>query len=138
MQVTLLLQIICYYRYVTKGSLKSRHLFYVLSLINPYIEWTGYVANVGFAITELIINWKIDRKKAVGKGVILGLITTVSFGLFCIHYLMRVDGITFFKALQSRFIARNVTTEVPLTDVIGGYLKSFLYSWVLLGILVIC
>ena len=137
MQVTLLLQVIFYYRYTVKNSKGSRLLFYLMALVNPYIEWTGYVANVGFAIAELLLNWRTDRKKALGKAVTIGFITAVSFGIFSIHYLLRVDAGMFFDVLKSRFMARNVTTATMLTDVIGGYLKSFLYLWILLLIMLI-
>lgn len=137
MQITILLQIIFYYRYTVKGEKSSRLLFYIMALVNPYIEWTGYVVNVGFAITELFLNWKSDRKNAMGKAVILGFITTASFGLFCIHYLLRVDAGMFFNALKNRFMARNVTATTLLTDVMGGYLKSFLYLWILLLIVLV-
>lgn len=137
MQVTLLLQISFYYGYAIKGRRRDKLPFYIMALANPYIEWTGYVANVGFAIAEMLLNWKSDRKKAWGKAVALGVITGVSFGLFCIHYLLRVDPGSFFDALKSRFMTRNITTTTLLTDVFGGYLKSFLYLWILLFIILI-
>ncbi|MBE5845242.1 MAG: hypothetical protein E7302_13895 [Butyrivibrio sp.] len=132
MQVTLLLQIYAYYRYAVNKNEKARLFFYVTAFINPYIEWTGYVANVGFAIAEIIVNYKDSKIRGLKKAIILGLITVLSFAAFCGHYLLRTDTATFFMALKNRFMARNVTTSVLLTDVIGGYLKSFLYLWVVL------
>ncbi len=52
-----------------------------------------------------------------------------SFGRFFVHYLLRVNTAEFLMALKSRFMARIVTAGIVLTDVIGGYLKSFLYLW---------
>ena len=137
MQVTLLLQFYSYYRYAIKKNKKARWTFYFTAFINPYIEWTGYVANVGFAIAELIVNYKESKISGFKKAIILEFITVLSFGVFCDHYLLRTDTGTFFLALKNRFMARNVTTSVLLTDVIGGYLKSFLYLWVVLLILTI-
>ena len=132
MQVTLLLQIYLYYRYAVHKNEKARWFFYFTALINPYIEWTGYVANLGFAIAELIVNYKDSKICGLKKAIILGLITVLSFCVFCGHYLLRTDTVTFFMALKNRFMARNFATSVLLTDVIGGYLKSFLYLWVVL------
>ena len=137
MQVTLLLQIYSYYEYAIKNEKRARWIFYFTSFINPYIEWTGYVANVGFAIAELIVNYKESKRRGLKKVLLLGMITLLSFGVFCCHYLMRTDTTVFFMALKNRFMARNITTSVLLTDVIGGYLKSFLYLWVVLLVLTI-
>lgn len=137
MQVTLLLQIIMFYKYITDNSRISRYLFYILAVLNPYIEWTGYVANVGFALAELIRYWKIDRKRGFLNAVMLGVLTVLSFGLFSVHYLLRVDASAFFDVLKSRFMARNVTTEIALTSVFGSYYRSFMYLWVLLLFLLI-
>ena len=137
MQVTLLLQTIMFYKYITDDSRISRYLFYILAVVNPYIEWTGYVANVGFALAELIRYWEVDRKRGFLKAIVLGMLTILSFGLFSAHYLLRVDASAFFDVLKSRFMARNVTTTTALTSVFGSYYKSFMYLWVLLLFLLI-
>lgn len=137
LQVTLLVQILSFYKYITEDSKCGRYIFYLMSFINPYIEWTGYIANVGFALAEMIIWWNKSRKKAFGKAIFVGIITVASFIIFSLHYLLRVDMETFVFALKSRFMARNVTTAIELTDVIGGYFKSFLFLWVVLLILLI-
>lgn len=137
MQVTLLLQIILYYRYAIEGSRNCKIAFYILALINPYIEWTGYVANLGFAMSDLLINRTSGKKEILKKVLFLGLLSIASFGVFSLYYLLRVDMAEFLMALKSRFMARNVTTSIALTDVIGGCLKSFLYLWLLFIILVI-
>lgn len=136
MQATLLMQIIFWYKHVYMDSRSSGILFLAMTVVNPYIEWTGYVANVGFAIAEILSHRK-DLKRGFRNAFQIGMLTVVSFGLFCLHYLLRVDRQAFFKALRDRFMARNVTTETLLTDVFGGYLKSFLFLWLLLLILVI-
>ena len=102
-----------------------------MALINPYIEWTGYVANVGFAFAELIRNRKKGVKLLI-EPMKIGAITILSFAIFSAHYLLRLDVDTFLLALRNRFMARNVTTDIALTDVFGGYYKSFLFIWILL------
>ena len=137
MQVTLLLQILAYYKCFIQKEEKYKCIFYIMTFINPYIEWTGYVANVGFALAEIIRNGKKCRKEGITRSFIIAGLTALSFGLFCLHYLLRTDTVVFFTALKNRFMARNVTTSVLLTDVIGGYLKSFLYLWVAFLVLTI-
>ena len=86
---------------------------------------------LGFAFAELISYWEHSKKEAFKKVFILGIITIMSFVIFTMHYLMRVEPVIFFDALRKRFMARNVTTSTLLTDVFGSYLSSFLYLWIL-------
>lgn len=112
MQVFLLIQIIAYYKMNTSDKKSDKIIFYAMALINPYIEWTGYIANVGFVFAELISYWEHSKKEALKKVIILGIITIMSFVIFTMHYLMRVEPVTFFDALRKRFMARNVTTQI--------------------------
>lgn len=138
MQVTFLVQVISYvYIRRSENNIAAKWVFYLTSLINPYIEWTGYVANVGFALAELISGWKENKKKAFGKAVILGFITLASMLLFIVHYLLRVDSQMFFQALYKRFMARNVTASTSFLTVASGYLLSFLYIWILMLVLLV-
>ncbi len=140
MQVTLLAQILCYYHRKTKFG---RVMFYILCFINPYIEWTGYVANGGFVIAELVALFKDSKKRSFYKNIstysplIIILLTCLSFGVFTLHYLSVVDKDTFFDALFARFSARTGTNLYTLIQVIKGYLRSFLAVWVLLPLLLI-
>lgn len=132
MQVTLLIQILMYHIYAIEKKNKYKYFFYALTILNPYIEWSGYVANIGFAIAEIIIN----RDRQIKKALLICLLTALSFGLFSFHYLLRTEPHDFFTALKNRFMARNITTSVLFTDVIGGYFRSFLYLWLALLMLV--
>ena len=136
-QVTLLLQIILFYKYADGNSHWAKYMFYAFALINPYIEWTGYVANVGFAMAELIRYWGVNKRKGFLKALILGILTGRSFGLFSFHYLLRVDTAAFVTALKDRFMARNITSGNALTDVFGSYFESFLYIWLALAVLLV-
>lgn len=109
----------------------------LLAFLNPYTEWTGYVANAGFALAELIINWKRSRKKGFGKAVTIGVISVASFGVFSMHYLLRTSASTFFHALRERLMVRTVTINILVIEVVKGYLDSFLYIWLLLLILAV-
>jgi len=137
MQVMLIAQFLTYYQYKTKNSKKGKIAFYLITLIIPYIEWTGYVANLGFALFELGSDWKFDLKRAWKNAIVIGAITVASFGLFTVHYLSVVAASDFFLALKNRFFARNIASSTLLTDVFGSYLKSFLLLWILLFFLII-
>lgn len=137
LQVTLLLQIIAYYQYAVLKNNRYQALFYILAFLNPYTEWTGYLANVGFAIAEIVINWKSNWKKGFSRAFILGLITVASLFVFCAHYLLRTDAKAFFLASKERFLVRNIATNIPMLRLIKGYLASFRYAWVLLLVLAI-
>lgn len=137
MQVTLLFQIIAFYSMTQSDGRKARVAFYLLVLLNPVIEWTGYVANIGFALAELLFNWKKDRRRAAGKACKIVILTVVSGILFISHYLLRVDIQYFLETIKSRFLERSIVETAELTDVFGGYFKSFLYLWVLFLILII-
>lgn len=121
MQVTLLLQVYMYRK--RRESVVYRYLFYALCLINPYIEWSGYVANAGFAIAEVFTNG--NKKAGVKNGMFIGLVTLASFNLFCAHYMSVVDSGGFFSALRGRFIARNFSVPMPVSFLFNGYLGSF-------------
>lgn len=137
MQVTLLLQIIAYYKMRQSDRNVTKSVFYFLALLNPYIEWTGYIVNVGFALADLIFHWKINRKTALIRACIIGIISAMSFGMFALHYILRVDARVFFWTIKSRFLDRSIVDASEMTDVFGGYFKSFLYLWILLGGLII-
>jgi len=137
MQLTLLIQFAAYYKMKEGQSKLAGIIFYTMALINPYIEWTGYVANVGFALAEMISGYKNNFRVSCRRILTLAFLTVCSFGIFSWHYLLRVDAQVFFDALKSRFMARNITTSVEYTALFGSYLKSFLFWWIFLFVLVI-
>lgn len=132
MQVTLLLQIYMYYKYLKTGNKHAFVAFLIMCLLNPYIEWTGYIANTGFAIVEIIRSWKNHKKTALRNTLFIGSATIMAFVLFSTHYLLVVDSSAFFSALKGRFFARNVTTSIPISKLFIGYIESFSTLFVLL------
>ena len=136
MQVLLLLQMISYLLYRSKGSKAWRGIFYAFCVINPYVEWTGYVANVGFGLAELSNTQDYGQKSERIKRLFLVAVLTMAAALlFVCHYLLRVNPNALLLALKARFMERNVTSSALLTDVFSGYLNSFLYLWVVLIVL---
>ena len=137
MQVTLLLQIYAYYQCSINGKKNYRWLFYVLALINPYIEWTGFVANVGFALSEIIINWKLSRITAVKRVTIIGALTISALVLYFAHFFMRIDQDAFLGTLLLRYGVRDSVGPVSVSQLIGGYYDSFKYTVIaLLGLII--
>ena len=136
-QVTFLIQLYTYLLAKQNNSKIAKYVFYGMILINPYIEWTGYVANVGFAIVEIITYWKQNRKKAFKKVILIIFLTICSFILFCFHYLLVINAGDLFSNLKDRFMARNITNKVSILSLFKGYLSSFKYLYVILTILII-
>ena len=132
MQVTLLIQIIAWIYMHEKKSVPFAILFVSMCILNPYIEWTGYVANLGFAFTELILWRKKKQKERVQIIFTIVVLTIISFILFCVHFLSVVNLKDFLTALSTRFLVRTVGLEADYSEVAGGYIKSFLYLWILL------
>lgn len=75
-------------------------------------------------------------EKRIFQGCFLGIVTAASFGVFSMHYLLRIDAEAYMLALYHRFFARNITTNVSIKSLISGYLYSFWYAWVLATVLV--
>ena len=115
LQAALPLQIYAFVR--RRDSAGYEFLFLLLCLANPLIEWTGYVANAGFAAAELFSKDKLWNK--LKKSALIGLITLASFDLFCLHFMSTVDASSFFRLLKDRFTARNYATSVPLSELFG-------------------
>lgn len=81
-----------------------------MTLINPYVEWTGYVANVGFEIVELIENKDRGMVRAFGKASKLGVITIGSFLFFSAHYLLRIE-YTIFSSIKGQVFCEKYSSK---------------------------
>jgi len=125
-QVTLIAQIYAYYRWKEYSSKKAFIIFAVLGIVNPYIEWTGYVADFGFALSELILRWRNDRFKAIVRAEETMFLGVISFTIFCLHYCSTVAPKVFFHALKARFLARNFTTSVSWKSLFLGGIRTLL------------
>ncbi|WP_242396849.1 hypothetical protein [Clostridium butyricum] len=126
-QVMLILQILMFIKYDSK---KRNIMFWIISLLNPYIEWTGYISNIGFAIAFIFKDIKIlNRKivlslKSIGQFFSIIIITISSFALFTIHYLLNIPAKDYFNELTRRFLSRNASSG-SISVLMSGYLKSY-------------
>lgn len=139
-QMLFLLQVILFlYRHNKKAVIG----FYILCLINPYVEWTGYISNIGFVIAiilekkSILKNLKINIvvSELLGCVKIIAL-TLLSFGIFSIHYLSVVSSKQYLNALIARFTARSLVKSGPM-ELIIGYWNSYGLFITFLGILLI-
>lgn len=137
MQIALLVQLIAFIDiYKFKKGKCSAILFLVMCFINPYIEWTGYVANVGYALAFLAINRK-DIKIGIKKAIGMAGITFLSFMAFTVHYCSTIDFKEYVYALGKRFLSRSITERYSYLQLLTGYLDSFFLVLCLVGILFI-
>ena len=132
MQVTLLIQLLFYLKMQENNNKITKFFFYFMTVLNPYIEWTGFIANIGYAAVEFFRHWKENKKIAFLRAFIIGVLTAFSFIIFSVHYLLKLDCATFLSALKYRFLARNYASTVPLSK----YYDSFKYLWFLIAILI--
>lgn len=139
MQVTLPLQMLMYLLWRRDNTRWAKYAFLTITLINPIIEWTGYVANVGFAILEFIKtkNVNLSERSAIGtRGSVIGILilTAGSFVLFSLHYLLVVSFHDYFSILYARFISRSFNGSsaqlgVYSYNIFHGYINSFWAWW---------
>lgn len=135
MQVTLPLQLLLYLH--GRRSKDAKIAFYILCVLNPYIEWTGYVANAGYFLAEAFGAMKSRSGwKAFAPCAFIALFTLLSGGLFTLHYLSVISKDEFVTALKNRFQARNFTTSASVRALLEGYCQSFLFFWWLLAALI--
>ncbi len=137
-QLLLLVHFLLFMNYKNK---KAKIAFYLMCIIMPYVEWTGYISNVAFAIIlflkDVIYNKKITLKSFV-KPIFIGIITILSFTLFSIHFLTNLNLHEYIHAIKTRFFARNITnSNVEIMDLLKGYDISYRYINILCSILLL-
>lgn len=114
-QLGFLVQLWCFI--LRENHRAARAGFWLLCLVLPYVEWTGYFVNVGFVLAHTV---RCMQKAEKGKRLravfskhnmlftlFAALCTLGSLALFCAHYLMVVDAEALFASLQTRFLMRS-------------------------------
>lgn len=133
MQVLLPLQFLCFLHF--EDSKKWKIGYFVLAVIMPYVEWTGFIANVGFALALFLKHGFKIQKRDFMLAFWTGVCTAGALVLLCGHYLLVVDWTEFVWALQDRVAMRTTYANVTWFDLIWGYWKSFEELWIILVIL---
>ena len=131
MQVFLPLQILFYYKFIQKYNKKYLILFLIMCIINPYTEWTGYVANGGFIISEILRNRKNVHKKYTITFYI-AILTICSLMLFVLHYLSVLELRPFLSILKNRFFGRGFKNKISIIHLFYGYIVSFASSLIII------
>lgn len=134
MQVLLPLQFLCFYHFHEEKKLWKIG-FFILAIIMPYVEWTGFVANVGFALVLFFRHGIRIQKNDFLWAFLTGICTLTALLLLCGHYLLVIDWNEFVCALRDRVMMRTKYASAPLFNLLWGYWKSFKGLWIVLGIL---
>lgn len=137
-QIVFLAQILLFLSFDKKWC---RITFFVLCALAPYIEWTGFISNVGFALAFWVKSGiKKDGKfnlKSLKTPVIIGILTIAGGMLFILHFLSVLPLETVIEALKSRFSARSVTAGFSFFMLFSMYWKSFGAFLIILAIALI-
>ena len=133
LQVLLPLQFLCFYHFNEEKKWKIG--YFVLTVIMPYVEWTGFLANVGFALAFFFKHGLKIQKQDFMRAFWTGVCTVAALLLLCGHYLSVVEWTEFTGALRDRVAMRTTYAHAPLFNLIWGYWKSFKGLWILLVIL---
>lgn len=133
-QVFLILQLLIFSKLHMKSTEKKRVwqlLFLLVSFIYPYLEWTGFISNIGFALCIFIDGFSINKysaKKliynhaATSKIVLLGTTTCAALG----YYLWRFSKIATVQELITTLSSRAAyRSESKYTDLLSGYWDSY-------------
>lgn len=136
-QVMLLLQLNLF----TDLKNKKRMIqFLIVSILNPYIEWTGYIGNIGFALAFFIQGTKVENKNisisltALKKSMGMIIASIVAFSIYTLHFLLNIPSKLFFSELKLRFFARG-TDSRGINALLKGYINS--YGYIIIIILII-
>lgn len=133
MQVLLAAQFLNFYHFKEKRGF--RIAFFVICFLMPYVEWTGCIANVGFAIALFFNNGLHVKGKNFLWVFLSGLCTIGSLGVLIFHYLSVIDWNGFRQALQDRYMMRTRYAYATTFNLVWGYWKSFKTFWVILLVL---
>lgn len=111
---------------------RNKISFFLLSLILPYLEWTGFISNAGFALVFLLKSGFFIRKVPTDKNYLYSfglqvLVTTLSGVIFIIHFLTNLQWEPFRKVMEARFFARSFTDPVSIIYLLKGYYASYGY-----------
>lgn len=92
--------------------------FLLLVLINPLIEWTGFIFNIGLIIASLIFN----KNKALAFKILA--ITFFSGLILVSHYVLAIGVVNTIEGFTSRFFARAID-RASFFDLALGYFWSY-------------
>lgn len=133
MQVLLPLQFLCFWHFDEDKKWKIG--YFVLAVLMPYAEWTGFIANVGFALALFFKHGIKIQKKDFLWAFLTAVCTVLALIIFCGHFLLVVDFDSLMGALRDRYHMRTTYSYATTFNLLWGYWKSFKSLWILLPVL---
>lgn len=134
-QVFLLLQLVLFHKLVfenPRNKLMWQILFLAVSFIFPYLEWTGFVSNVGFALCIFMNGFHIKKSEnkiriaynhvATSKIVVLGAVTAAALVYFLWRFSKIAPAAQIVSSLSGRANSRSVASYAQL---FWGYFDSY-------------
>lgn len=134
-QVFLLLQLVLFHKLVfgnPKNKLIWQSLFLAVSFIYPYIEWTGFISNVGFAICIFLNGFLIERAGdrnriaynhvVSSKMIVLGAVTAAALAYFLWRFSKIAPASQIISSLSGR---ANSRSAAGYANLFRGYFDSF-------------
>ncbi len=137
-QVILLLQLFFFTQFSKKGGKIG---FYICCFIAPLCEWSGHVANVGYALLFLVWSGFDEEKRSFKQRFMLafgiGLTYITSVGLTVFHYTRRIALSDLFGALGLSYSVRGDSDWDPLLQYFVMLFRSHRPLWTIVGIIFI-
>ena len=146
-QVLLLLQILLFTCLTLENKRRKIYwvMFYIISFLYPYSEWTGFISNVGMAIGlfiyDIIIYKDSDGRKRLAVSlesiVEVELLAIVTVGALC-YYIFRFSSIASPNEIISTMTSRaEARSNASILALLNGYKLSFSPLLILIAVLLI-
>ncbi len=124
------------FKILTK-KMKVYNLFLLLifSFLLGFTEWSGYLIVFGTMIVLIFSSLSKREKYFYISACAMG--GAIALAVFILDFISVVDTSTFFHALESRFFARNFTTNIPISLLFYKYWESYNIFLLLLPLAII-
>lgn len=146
-QLFLLFQTLLFVLIFIKGRNKVPFyiLFFIVSFLYPYSEWTGFVSNIGMALAILILDFKLEKQENKSKRcslsvsglisiILLALITIGAMGYYIYRFARKSSVTEVIQTMAYRAVSRSKAT---FADLIKGYFVSFMPIIIIVALLLI-
>lgn len=125
--------------------------FFILSFLVPFVEYTGFVANLGYCLALFLLGRPDGADPATGAlawhkpgwlrrlapALACGGLTLLSGGLTLFHYSRKLPLQQVLRAMFGSYQVRGDATRDPLLQFAAMYFRSFRWLWVLLGLMLL-
>lgn len=98
-------------------------LMFVSAFLLGFTEWSGYLIVFGGMVALVFSSMSKKKKYFYLAACAVGAISALS--VFILAFLSIVEFDAFFQALESRFMARSITADVPISMLFSRYWESY-------------